>query len=197
MNEQHTQKLHTGIGTIDTPLGGYQKGTLNGLVARAGDGKTRALIEIANFVQGQAHDVLFFTLEETPENIERRLVQYETIPDSHVYVHALSPSTMVDDIRTIVESEYSDKFHNHKYNLPLIIVDNIQLLRSYVPGSSATAHGLKQLAQDTGSVILVSDQLHRSLVGNQDLHVVAGRHVLDTLVQVEKDTYTVIKNCHA
>lgn len=197
MNEQHTQKLHTGIASVDKSLDGYRKGTLNGLVAKAGDGKTSALIEIANLVQGQAHDVLFFTLEETPENIESRLVQYETIPGSHVYVHALSPIDMVDKIRTIVESEYSDKFHSHRYNLPLIIVDNIQLLGAYIPGSSETAYELKQLAQDTGSVILVSDQLHRSLVENQDLHVVISRYVYDTIVRVEKDTYTVIKNDYA
>lgn len=194
MNETLTQKLHTGIASIDESLDGYRKGTLNGLVAKAGDGKTSALIEIANLVQSQAHDVLFFTLEETPENIERRLVQYETIPVSRVYVRALDPRVMVTDIRTIIESEYSNRFHTHRYNLPLIIVDNIQLLGSYMPGSSETAHELKSIAQDTGSVILVSDQLHRSLVENQDLHVVTSRYVYDTIVRVEKDTYTVIKN---
>lgn len=180
-------EMATGLDILDKYTLGFQRGTSWILAASTSDGKTMLSIQLANSVARQGKTVLYFTLEDTEDNLVNRLLSLRTgIKIHNILSGKLSSSeettinNTINNLRhenkIMIDDECSDvgdiiskiKFASLKYpDLSLIIVDYINLAsdRSLVRFNkeqeiASISKKLVKLAKKCNICVLILQQLN-------------------------------------
>lgn len=190
--------LHTGFKYLDDMALGLKNGKLIVLASRPALGKTSLALDIAlnvcqkTDVANNASPVLYFTNDETIEDISLRLIsKYSNISSSRLRKKILSPEdlTHIDNIVSeisnlplFVDDENAgninkiieiSKTKSREKPVALIIVDYLQLVRSTHPRPhdqdfSDAIIELKSLAKELECPVLVLSQLNRGTERRED-----------------------------
>ncbi len=185
--------VRTGFKTIDKFTGGFQTGSLNIIAARPAMGKTAFAINLATKI-AKEKNVVFISLEMTPEQLMARAISTESMVDSY----KLKNGELTDvDYKIVKESVKELKTRNLKFNtkyslpfndlivsikkenrikkIDMIIIDYLQLIE---PPKSSHANrqeevskisrGLKNIALDLSIPIIALSQLSRKVEGREN-----------------------------
>jgi DNA repair protein RadA/Sms len=175
------QRLHTGIGDVDTVLGGgIVIGSVNLIAGQPGIGKSTLLLQLASSVAKQ-HKVLYVSGEESGHQVGMRAERLGVSPKSTLQ---LATSTSADDIAaTVVSGEYD-----------LVIVDSIQTVS--VQGIASAAGSVTQITNSTHLILNAAKQSTTAvvIVGHVTKEgSIAGpkvlEHVVDVVLQLEGERY--------
>jgi len=178
--------LMTGFANIDTPLGGIQKGDLVTLAAGTGFGKSSLALIISSTVAKAGGAVLYVSAEMAAMELGHRLIaQQSGIDSSRIKAGNISKeewteielaASKIDSWNfelwgnTASVSEIASKARQlaTKWQKPLslVIVDYLQLMKPTEGDTKAQqigniAWGLKQLAMDLNTPVLMLSQLNR------------------------------------
>ncbi len=178
--------LMTGFGDIDRALGGIQPGDLVTLAADTSVGKTAFALAIAANVAQARGAVLYVSGEMDSRALAYRLLQaHSKIPAGRLRTSNLAPEEL--EARETVAADIAQwqlAFHARtatvadvgirarqlavrwRRPLDLIVVDYLQLMKPTIGDTRAQqiggiAWGLKQLAMDIGTPVLMLSQLNR------------------------------------
>ncbi|HSD56262.1 MAG TPA: DNA repair protein RadA [Candidatus Saccharimonadales bacterium] len=175
------QRLHTGIGDVDTVLGGgIVVGSVNLIAGQPGIGKSTLLLQLASSV-AKAHKVLYVSGEESGHQVGMRA---ERLGVSAKSTLQLATSTSADDIAATVNSGEYD----------LVIVDSIQTVS--VQGIASAAGSVTQITNSAHLILNAAKQSNTAvvLVGHVTKEgSIAGpkilEHVVDVVLQLEGERY--------
>lgn len=187
--------LETGFSDLDRLTGGFQKGDLIILAARASVGKTALALNLAkNMALLNKEPVAIFSLEMPENSLVQRIVSaHGDIPgnklrDGLIYSNndwnKLFKSAnevqqlpiVIDDSSSITTSEIFSKCRKLKneHGLGVIIIDYLQLLSSRSRGRSREqevaeiARSLKELARELDVPVIALSQLSRRVEMRED-----------------------------
>lgn len=191
-NGERPSGLTVGLPWIDRTLNGIKKKNLIVLGARPSTGKSALVLNFVLNILKQGKRVVWYALEESKEDIFKRMVANLTgIPLQYMY-GTLKPEhwSMYLDCRKQIESfdlvlddtprasveEMSVKCLNHARHRPvdLIVIDHMQLVKS--EGRHPTRDRelaeisglLKALAKNLDCPVLVLSQLNRAIEARKD-----------------------------
>lgn len=177
----HDQKrLSTGIGDVDTVLGGgIVVGSVNLIAGQPGIGKSTLLLQLADAI-AKKHKVLYVSGEESGHQIGLRA---ERLGVSSKQLE-LATSTSADDIAATIATNSFD----------LVVVDSIQTVA--VSGISSAAGTVSQITNSTQLLLQAAKKSATAviLVGHVTKEgSIAGpkvlEHVVDVVLQLEGDRY--------
>ncbi len=174
------KRLSTGIGDVDTVLGGgVVVGSVNLIAGQPGIGKSTLLLQLADAV-AKKHKVLYVSGEESGHQIGLRA---ERLGVSAKDLE-LATSTSADDIAATIASN----------NFDLVVVDSIQTVG--VSGISSAAGTVSQITNSTQMLLNAAKKSATAvvLVGHVTKEgSIAGpkvlEHVVDVVLQLEGDRY--------
>lgn len=192
-NSDQLQGVPSGIRSLDEKTGGWQKSDLIIAAGRPGMGKTSFVLSIARNAAIDANmPVAFFSLEMSATQLVQRLFSMESgIPSDHISKGDLSENEwiklvesigtlqtsnlIIDDTPALTVFDLRAKCRRlkHKYDIQMIIVDYLQLMRggNDVSGKggnreqeiSTISRSLKALAKELNVPIIALSQLNRSV----------------------------------
>jgi len=179
--EESIGRMSTGIGDLDTVLGG---GVLAGgvmlLAGQPGIGKSTLLLQIASFIAGE-HAVLYASGEESAAQVKLRAMRLGADASDDLQFVA---STSADNIAATIRSG--------KYNL--VIIDSIQTLSldeiTSAPGTVSqitnSSNVIIRAAKEYGAAVILVGHVTKegSIAGPKVLE-----HLVDVVLQFEGDRY--------
>ena len=175
-----TRRILTGIGEVDTVLGGgFVAGSVNLLAGQPGIGKSTLLLQLANMV-AKSRPVLYISGEESAHQIGLRAKRLGADEPKL----KMATSTDADDIATTIASgEYG-----------LAVVDSIQTITVSAVASAAgtvsqitnSTQLLSRAAKTSGTALILVGHVTKegSIAGPKVLE-----HVVDVVLQLEGDRY--------
>lgn len=173
-------RLLTGIGEVDTVLGGgVVAGSVNLIAGQPGIGKSTLMLQLA-YTISQKHKVLYVSGEESAHQISLRAKRLGKGSEAL----QLATSTVADDIAaTIASGAYE-----------LVVVDSIQTIACKDVASAAgnvsqitnSTHLLTAAAKGTNTALLIVGHVTKegSIAGPKVLE-----HLVDVVLQLEGDRY--------
>lgn len=180
ISKQPEKRLISGIGEVDTVLGGgIVPGSVTLLAGQPGIGKSTLLLQFAHALAANA-SVLYVSGEESAHQVASRASRLQASSKSL----QLATSTSADDIAaTIAAGEYQ-----------LVVVDSIQTLSVSTIASAAgsvsqitnSTQLLTQAAKQANTALLIVGHVTKegSIAGPKVLE-----HVVDVVLQLEGDRY--------
>ncbi|VAW18592.1 Replicative DNA helicase (DnaB), partial [hydrothermal vent metagenome] len=192
--KEHITGLATGFDKFDHMTSGLQKADLIVLAGRPSMGKSALAVSIAEKVGIDANQgVAIFSLEMSKESLVQRMLCSQARVDAHkVRSGFLSPSDwpkltaaagklsnaqiFIDDTPSISVLELRAKARRLKanYNIQLIVLDYLQLMRASVRSDSRQqeiseiSRSLKALARELSVPVVALSQLSRAVESRQD-----------------------------
>ncbi len=191
----HTTGIPTGFIDLDNLTSGFQNGDLVILAGRPSMGKTALALSVArNAAVEYSIPVGFFSLEMADYQLAMRLLCAEATVDSHKVRTGKLPNEQwrrlseqtgrlanapiyIDDSPALTMLEIRAKARRLKaeYNVQLIIVDYLQLIKGYRAENrqqeiTEISRGLKALAKELGVPVLALSQLSRAVEARKDDH---------------------------
>jgi len=175
------QRLLTGMGEVDTVLGGgIVVGSVNLIAGQPGIGKSTLLMQLAASI-AKKHKVLYVSGEESSHQVGMRAERLGVSKDSTLQ---LATSSSADDIAaTVLSGDYD-----------LVIVDSIQTVA--VQSIAAAAGTVSQITNSTHLILNAAKHSNTAvvLVGHVTKEgSIAGpkvmEHVVDVVLQLEGDRY--------
>lgn len=164
--------LKTGFDDLDHILSGLQPGSYNLIGARPAMGKTAlALSIVMNVAIEEKKKVIFFSLEMSKEQVEKRLFVMNEEKNNTL----LCDNLIVDDTLGISIGELHNKCHEYSMNrgLDLIVIDYLQLMsgeaeyqEEYQGRTREIAEismGIKEIAKEFQVPVVVLTQLPREV----------------------------------
>lgn len=183
----------TGLNSLDRMLSGLHKEALVILAARPSVGKTSLAINIAQFAAiNHSKNIAFFSLEMGQEEIIQRMISAQAnlenwkirhgqLSDEEMERYSIAMGELsdlnffIDDTPGISILEMRTKVRRlaMKTQIDLVIVDYLQLCKSYVTESrvqqvSDISQGLKNLAREMKVPVLALSQLSRAVETRED-----------------------------
>jgi len=191
----HTTGIPTGFIDLDNLTSGFQKGDLVILAGRPSMGKTALALSVARNAAVEYNiPVGFFSLEMADYQLAMRLLCAEAKVDSHLVRTGKLPNDQwrrlseqtgrlanapifIDDSPALTMLEIRAKARRLKaeYNVQLIIVDYLQLIKGHRAENrqqeiTEISRGLKALAKELGLPVLALSQLSRAVEARKDDH---------------------------
>lgn len=181
-------RLKTGIGDVDTVLGGgFITGSVNLIAGQPGIGKSTILMQIAAEL-AKGNKVLYVSGEESLDQVSDRA---KRVTSSYKDVLLVSSNSTEDIAQTLLSGEYD-----------VVIVDSIQTIASQAvssaPGSVSqitnSTHILSQTAKQTNTTLIVVGHVTKegSIAGPKLLE-----HLVDVVLNLEGDRYGGFKTLRA
>lgn len=164
--------IKSGISHLDQILNGYQPGKLYVIAARPAMGKTAMGLTHAINASMSGVKTLFFSLEMTHSEIQKRLIlRYGTNSDQ-----LKNAQLYVDDKAGLNVSEISQRARRHKRKngIDIIFIDYLGLVRptdnraQMVHQIGEITSRLKNLAKDLGVPVVLLCQLNRGVEGRDN-----------------------------
>ncbi len=189
--------LKTGIGPLDSAIGGFQAGQFIIVAARPSMGKTAFALEIAKNVAKSGNRVGFFSLEMPSDQLILRMISSESMINSRELYNPHFPinqskrtrltdaedivrkmSMRIDDSASLKMSELAWKARKAKEQggLDLIVIDYLQLIDTDDSNPSTSrqqiisdiSRQLKSLARELEIPIISLSQLSRKVESRED-----------------------------
>jgi len=185
--------ISTGYESLDYVINGLNPGKMIVVGARPGMGKTAFSLNIANHVAESDKSVLFFSLEMEHDEIAERMlamksrISYKKITRALIEEHEWGPLGLkMNEYKksnffvvdrpgiTCHDLRYFIKTHVKKYDLGLVIIDYMQLMkeprlsRNRVQEVSYISMELKNIAKEFKVPIIALSQLNRSLENREN-----------------------------
>jgi DNA repair protein RadA/Sms len=175
-----TQRLSTGLGEVDTVLGGgLVPGSLVLLGGDPGIGKSTLALQLAHKLEWQKHRVLYVSGEESAQQIKLRNSRVSETDSLRVLAE-----TNLEVVLATLEAEHPD----------VAIIDSIQTI--YSSQASGVIGGVSQLSFTTNSLMRLAKSLHITIIiiGHVTKEgVLAGpkmiEHMVDVVLYLEGDRY--------
>ncbi len=176
-------QIPTGFIDVDKILGGLRKGELTIIAARPSIGKTSFALNIADNVEDKVPVGIFSLEMGRLQLMARQLSRSIDAPVIDILNGFLSPSQaaelyratkdelriVIDDTSQLTTSEIRSRalLMKNKYNIGLIIVDYLQLIKGIGDTReqeiSSISRGMKQIAKDLDIPVVVLSQLNRQV----------------------------------
>lgn len=187
-NSSSKSRLKTGIGDVDTVLGGgFIAGSVNLIAGQPGIGKSTILMQIAAEL-AKGNKVLYVSGEESLDQVSDRA---KRVTNTYENVLLVSSNSTEDIAQTLLSGEYD-----------VVIVDSIQTIASQAvssaPGSVSqitnSTHILSQTAKQTNTTLIVVGHVTKegSIAGPKLLE-----HLVDVVLNLEGDRYGGFKTLRA
>lgn len=173
-------RLQTGMGEVDTVLGGgFVVGSVNLIAGQPGIGKSTLLLQLADSL-AQNYPVLYVSGEESAHQVGMRS---ERLGANSGKLDIVSSESADDIAATIAEGKYK-----------LVVVDSIQTIRTTniasAPGTVSqitnSTHLLSIVAKETNTALVLVGHVTKegSIAGPKVLE-----HVVDVVLKLEGDRY--------
>lgn len=176
-------QIPTGFIDVDKILGGLRKGELTIIAARPSIGKTSFALNIADNVEDKVPVGIFSLEMGRLQLMARQLSRSIDASVINILNGFLSPSQaaelyratkdelriVIDDTSQLTTSEIRSRalLMKNKYNIGLIIVDYLQLVKGMGDTReqeiSSISRGMKQIAKDLDIPVVVLSQLNRQV----------------------------------
>jgi replicative DNA helicase len=179
-----------GLGPLDEKLGGFKKGTLNGLMAAPGMGKSAFMLSAVGYFAQRKVETVIFSLEMPSESLLDRVVSaHGGIPLEDVCNG--NPDVADDFFRTLNDLNQGDTIHmgdapsmtlqqisselrrlkSERGRIDIVWIDHLHIIErgsmDYA-GFLAVTKGLKQLALELDCAIIGLLHLNAGIASRQD-----------------------------
>lgn len=149
--------IKTGFKSFDDATGGLAKSSISVFASRPAMGKSSLAFKIASNVLKNNKNVLYISLENTEENIVKRIINNKTIPNN-LYVFALK---VIDESFSVLDCIYDAC--NAIPSLDLIIIDYYQLIDETNFNEKLVISKLKELDNKYNIHIMILSNLPRNI----------------------------------
>ncbi len=148
VKQVHSPRIKTGIGELDTVLGGgLVPGSVVLLGGDPGIGKSTLALQLANLLEEASHKVLYISGEESAQQIAMRNQRLNLGGDISVLA----------ETNLEIASQTIENFHPD-----VVVIDSIQTMSSEVAGG--VTGGVAQLSYVTHNLIRLAKSMHVAII---------------------------------